>query len=130
MNGTFEGFRLYQTVTQSGVPYPTEPEDPDIETKIQAAPSVWYVKEVVNPEYDESEASPTITDVDTGKRFFMFAMGNGPVLGAYSPTAGVSVAYLREGTYLAGFWSNGQLFGVPLMWLDGVDTVTRYSYTI
>lgn len=129
MMGTFEGFRIYQTVAQSGVPYPEQPEDPDIDTKIQAAPSVWYVKELVNPVFEETEDFPDITADDTGKRFFMFNMGNGPVLGAYAHNAGLSVAYIREGTYMLGFWYNGKLFGIPLLFLDGMDHIFRYSYT-
>jgi len=121
---TYEDFRIYETIAQDGVPYPTEPSGTtaEIEQGIFDAPTVWYVKELVNPTYDESVANPTISDTDTGKRFLMFCMGNGPVLGSYAGTTGLTTAYLQEGTRLMGFWYNGQLFGVPLT----VDDATSY----
>lgn len=110
---TIETFRIYQTLAQSGVPYPTEPENPDIDTKIQNAPNVYYVKELVNPEYDETLDDPDITSDDTGKRFFMYVISGGPVLDGYSGE-GLTAAYTAEGTHLLGWWYNGQLYGVPL----------------
>lgn len=126
MMGQYEDFRIYETLAQPGVPYPEEPSGTtaEIEQAIFDAPTVWYVRELVNPEYDESEEDPEITFIDSGKRFLMFAMGNGPVLGndAGSPgikVGGMTTAYLQEGTRLMGFWYNGQLYGVPLTVDDG-----------
>jgi len=123
MIGQFEGWRMYETVAEVGVPYPTMPAAPDIDTKILAAPSVWYVKELVNPEYDETLGDPTISSDDTGKFFNMFNMGNGPVLGDFASVEGLGFAYLPEGTRMAGTWYNGQLFGMPLI----VDAGGTYS---
>ena len=111
---TIETFMLYQTLAQSGVPSPTEPAAPDQETKVNDAPNVWYVKEVVNPEWDETLDDPTISSDDTGKRYFMYVISGGPVLGNYSNTRGVTMAYIPEGDHLLGWWYNGQLFGIPI----------------
>lgn len=118
---TIETFRLYQTLAQSGIPYPTEPAAPNLETKVNDAPNVYYVKELVNPEFDESLDDPDITSDGTGKRFFMYVLSGGPVLGTYASSAGIKRAYIPEDTYLMGWWYNGQLFGVPLIIDDGVS---------
>lgn len=129
MKGQFENFKLYQTVAFEDASYPEEPtwvfDDGQIkiDTQIQAATSVWYVREIINPEFDESLDTPTITGTNGTKRYYMYALGNGPCLGIFAEQSGLSVAYLQEGTYLAGFWYNGQLFGVPLSFDDG------YTYT-
>lgn len=122
MMGQYETFRIYETLAQPGVPYPDEPSGStaEIEQGIFDAPTVWYVRELINPEYDESEDDPEITFIDSGKRFLMFSMGQGPVLGNYAG-AGLVEAYLPEGTKLMGFWYNGQLFGIPLT-VDGGTT--------
>ena len=115
-----ETFRLYQTVAQSGVPYPEEPEYPHpegnqvLEQEVEAAPNVWYVKEVVQPEYDEDLDDPSITSDDSGKRFFMYVISGGPVLGQYCQGRGRTMSYIPEGDHLLGWWHNGQLYGVPL----------------
>ncbi|QDU15501.1 hypothetical protein CA11_33260 [Gimesia maris] len=125
MKGTYEGFELYQTVAQEGVPYPTEPAQPDILTQVENAPNVWHVKKLTNAKYTVRSA-PGVNGIggdDTGKTHKMFVMGNGPVYGYYTKTKGMVRAYLPEGTYLAGWWDNGQLFGVPLT--ESIPTVTR-----
>ena len=111
---TIETLRLYQTIAEPGVPYPAVPEAPDLETKVANAPTVYYVRELVNPKYDASLDDPPITSVDTGKRFLMYVISGGPVLGEYTPNRGLSMAYIPVGSHLMGWWYNGQLFGIPL----------------
>ncbi|MCA9013688.1 MAG: hypothetical protein KDA77_00020 [Planctomycetaceae bacterium] len=127
MIGQFEDFRLYQTVAFEDGSYPEEPtwepEDGElkIDTQIQAASTVWYVKELLNPTFDESLDTPIINATSGTKRHYMFALGNGPCLGLFAESSGLTVAYLPEGTYLAGFWYNGQLYGIPLSFGDGYN---------
>lgn len=117
---TLESFRIYQTLAQSGVPYPTLPAAPDLETKVNDAPNVYYVAELTDVEFDETQNNPSITSTDTGKRFNMYVISGGPVLGDYAAFAGTTRAYIPEGNYLLGWWYNGQLFGVPLTVGDGI----------
>ena len=69
---------------------------------------------MVNPEWDETLDDPTISSDDAGKRYFMYVISGGPVLGNYSNTRGVTMAYIPEGDHLLGRWYNGQLFGIPI----------------
>lgn len=112
MKGKFEGMRLYQTLAEPGEDYPALP---DPSTEMATVNSVWYVKELANASFDPADAVPEITATDTGKRFYAFNMGNGAVLDDLALSRGMSRTYLREGTYLAGFWQNGQLFVIPIM---------------
>lgn len=124
MNGQYEGFELYQTVAQEGESYPAAPAQPDILTQVQNAPTVWYVKKLNKARYT-TRSLPDVHGIGgeaVGKTHSMFVMGNGPVYGNYTKTRGMVRAYLQEGTYLAGFWDNGQLFGVPLT--ESIPTVT------
>jgi len=120
MRGAFNGARIYQTLAEPGESYPTQPTfnsdtqaDSVLATQIENAPSVWYVKELTDVTWDD-HATPEITATDTGKRFYAFNMGNGPVLGGLSLTRGMSRTYFKEGTYLLGWWHNHQLFVIPM----------------
>lgn len=111
MKGKFEGMRLYQTLAEPGEDYPALP---DLASMDQVN-SVWYVKELTNASYDPTDAVPEITATDTGKRFYAFNMANGSVMGTMAQTRGMSRTYLKEGSYLSGFWHNGQLYVMPIM---------------
>lgn len=123
MRGTFEGMKLYQTIAEPGKEYPPLPEiwvDSQenlqlLSDAIEAAPSVWYVRELTNVSFNPADDVPEITATDTGRRHHAFNMGNGSVLGAMASSRGMTRTFFREGTYLAGFWYNGQLYVIPLM---------------
>jgi len=123
MKKCFEGWRIYQTLAEPSTAYPTLPtftatapgSSVYTSSDIANTQSVWYVKELTDVKWDTTGDVPEITATDTGKRFYAFNMGNGPVVGRFAQTRGMARTYYREGTYLAGFWQNGQLFVVPLM---------------
>lgn len=128
MKGCFENRTIYQTLAEPGESYPALPTFTNTSGSTQYfssdmndVQSVWYVKELTNVKYDTSQAVPEITATDTGRRHYAFNIANGPVLGSFAQTRGMARTYFREGTYLSGFWHNGQLFVMPLMEGFGCD---------